>query len=59
MLLLTDRERGKSVIVVLFASEDDRRKGDETLNEMSPPIQDGMGKRTSVEMFDVAVQVSV
>lgn len=59
MLLLTDRERGKSVIVMLFASEEDRRKGDETLNAMAPPIQDGMGKRTSVEMFDVAVQMSV
>jgi hypothetical protein len=57
MILLTDAERGKSVIVVLFASEDDRRKGDETLNAMSPPIQDGMGRRTSVEMFDVAIKM--
>ena len=40
---LTDRERGKSVSVILFASEEDRRKGDETLNAMTPPIQGGMG----------------
>jgi hypothetical protein len=59
MILLTDAARGKSVIVVLFATEEDRRKGDETMNAMSPPITDGMGKRTSVEMFDVSIKMSV
>ena len=57
MLLLTDRERGKSIMIALFASEADRREGDATLNAMSPPIQDGMGRRVSVEMLDVAAHV--
>jgi hypothetical protein len=56
-LLLTDRERGKTMAIALFASEEDRRKGDETLNAMNPPIQDGMGRRVSVEMLDVSVQM--
>jgi hypothetical protein len=57
MLLLCDRERGKSVMIALFANEADRREGDDTLNAMRPPIQDGMGKRVSVEMLDVAAHV--
>jgi hypothetical protein len=56
LLMLTDRERGKTMTIVLFATEEDRRKGDVTLNAMSPPIQDGMGRRVAVEMLDVAVQ---
>jgi hypothetical protein len=57
MLMLTDRERGKTVMIALFATEDDRREGDATLNSMSPPVQDGMGRRVSVEMLDVAAQM--
>jgi hypothetical protein len=57
MLMLTDRERGKTTMIVLFETEEDRRKGDETLNAMSPPVQDGMGRRVAVEMLDVAVQM--
>jgi hypothetical protein len=43
--------------ILLFATEDDRRQGDETLNAMSPPILGGMGRRVAVEMLDVAVQM--
>jgi len=57
MLMLTDRERGKTLVIALFATEADRRTGDATLNAMSPPIQDGMGRRVSVEMLDVAAHV--
>jgi hypothetical protein len=57
MLMLTDREAGKTVMIALFATEEDRRTGDETLNAMSPPIQGGMGRRVAVEMLDVAVQM--
>lgn len=55
-LLLTGRESGKTLAIVLFDSEDDLRRGDEVLNTMSPPPgADGMGRRTGVEMFEVAV----
>jgi hypothetical protein len=55
-LLLTGRDSGKILAIVLFESEEDLRKGDETLNAMSPPPgAEGMGRRTGVEIFDVAV----
>jgi hypothetical protein len=57
MILLTDRDRGKTIMIALFASEADRRQGDETLNSMSPPVEGGMGRRVSVEMLDVAAQM--
>ena len=37
---------------------EDRRKGDETLNSMSPP-DDAMGKRSAVEFYEVAVDVKM
>ena len=37
-------------------AEEDLRKGDETLNAMTPP-GDGMGQRTSVEMYEVAADL--
>ena len=42
--------------ISLFETEEDLRKGDETLNAMSPP-GDGMGQRTSVEMYEVAADL--
>jgi hypothetical protein len=55
-LLLTDSEGGRSLGVTLFETEEDYRKGDEKLNEMSPPGE-GMGQRVSVVKYEVAVQV--
>lgn len=56
--LLTGRDSGKILGIVLFDSEEDLRKGDEALNAMSPPAgAEGMGRRTGVEMFEVAVHV--
>jgi hypothetical protein len=57
-LFLTGRDSGKTVVIVLFESEDDLRKGDQMMNEMSPPADatDAMGRRVGVEMFDVAVR---
>ena len=54
-LLLTGRDSGKTLAIVLFDSEDDLRQGDEALNAMSPPTEaQGIG-RTGVEVFEVAV----
>jgi hypothetical protein len=55
-LLLHDAAAGKAVAVMLFETEEDYRQGDETLNSMSPP-GGGMGRRVSVEKFEVAVQL--
>jgi hypothetical protein len=55
-LLLIDPDNGQGLAVTLFETEDDRRQGDETLNAMSPP-DDGMGRRSAVENYEVAVDV--
>jgi hypothetical protein len=57
-LLLIDPDNGRSLAVGLFETEDDLRKGDEKLNSMNPP-GDGMGKRTSVEMYEVGADLRV
>lgn len=54
MLMLVNRETGKGLGVTLFESEEAMRRGDEALNAMSPP-GDTTGRRTSVEMFEVAI----
>jgi hypothetical protein len=54
--LLTDPENGRGLAVGLFETEEDLRKGDEVLNSMDPPGE-GMGKRTSVETYEVAVDI--
>ena len=56
LMLLIDPEGGRSMAISLFATEEDLRIGDETLNAMSPP-GDGMGQRTSVEMYEVAADL--
>jgi hypothetical protein len=55
-LLLIDPENGRGLGIGLFETEDDLRTGDATLNAMSPP-EAGMGRRMSVEMYEVAVDV--
>ena len=56
-LLLTDPDNGRAMGVTLFETEDDMRKGHETLEAMSPPAS--MGTRAAVEMYEVAVDVTV
>jgi len=55
-LLLQDPEGGRAIAIMLFESEDDYRQGDEALSAMSPP-NDGMGERTSVDKYELAVHV--
>ena len=55
-LMLIDPAGGNTMSVSLFDSEDDLRTGDAALNEMSPP-DDGFGRRTSVETYEVAVDL--
>ena len=56
LMLLIDPDGGRSMAISLFATEEDLRRGHETLNAMSPP-GDGMGQRTSVEMYEVAADL--
>ncbi len=55
-LLLADPDNGRTLAVAFFATEDDMRTGDATLNEMSPPGE-GLGTRALVETYEVMVDV--
>lgn len=57
-LLLTDRNSGKMMAITLFETEEDRRIGHETLNAMSPPVSEGMGRRAGVEMYEVPIHMT-
>jgi hypothetical protein len=57
-LLLTDKEGGRALGVMLFETDDDYNQGDQTLNDMSPPGE-GMGRRVAVEKYEVAARLEV
>jgi len=52
-MMLVDRENGRGAAVTFCDTEDDLRKANEFMNNMSPPS--GSGIRASVEMYEVAV----
>jgi heme-degrading monooxygenase HmoA len=55
LIVLHDPDAEKSVVVVVFESEDDYKKGDEILTAM--PASDTPGQRTSVTKYDVAMRM--
>lgn len=55
-MMLADRKKGKTLAIGFFDTEEDLRTGDETLNTMDPPTT-GMGRRASVEFYEVAVEL--
>jgi hypothetical protein len=57
LLVLHRADEGKLVNISLFETEEDLRKGDEALNAMDPPVPGAMGRRTSVEMYEVGVRL--
>jgi hypothetical protein len=56
LLVLHDPEAEQALVVVFFESEDDYRRGDETLSAM--PAGDTPGRRTSVRRYDVAYRMT-
>lgn len=54
--LLVDAERKRAMAIALFETEDDLRQGDATLRAMDPP-EPGMGQRSTVDTFEVMVDV--
>ena len=58
-LMLVDRKTGTELGIVFFDSEEAMHRGDEFLNQMSPPVPDATGRRTSVEMYEVALRQEV
>jgi hypothetical protein len=57
-VMLIDPDNGRSLAIALFETEEDLRRGDEVLNSMSPS-RDDTGRRTSVETYEVAVDVRI
>jgi hypothetical protein len=57
ILMLHDAGTDRSLVVLFFETEDDYRRGDETLNAM--PTGDTPGTRTSVGKYDVALHMKV
>jgi hypothetical protein len=53
IFLLTDRATGKVVVLTLYDTEEDMRKGDEAFNAMDGP-GDTFGKRVGVDLLEVA-----
>ena len=54
IMLLNDPDSGRNLTIALFDSEEDMRTGDEALSAMDAG-GDGTGSRTSVEMYEVAI----
>ena len=52
LIVLHDPGAEKSLVVIIFETEDDYKTGDEILNAM--PAGDTPGQRTSVTRYDVA-----
>lgn len=59
LLVLHRADGGKVLAISLFETEEDLQQGDATLSSMDPPVQDGMGRRTSVERYEVGVKLDV
>jgi hypothetical protein len=53
--VLADRSAGKVVVAVRFGSEEDLRKGAETLEGMTPPDAGSM-RRVSVDVYEVVLE---
>jgi hypothetical protein len=56
-LMLQDPDSQRVLAIGLFETEADYEQGDATLNEMNPPIPGAMGKRVSVERWEVAADL--
>ncbi len=58
-MVLMNPDEGKTLAIGLFETEADMKEGHEVLEGMEPPIPGGMGKRTGVDMYEVAVQEEI
>jgi hypothetical protein len=56
IVVLHDPDGEKSLVIVFFETEEDYRRGDETLSAM--PADETPGKRTSVAKYDVAFRMA-
>lgn len=57
LLDLYNLDDGTVLSITLFETEEDLRKGDDTLGAMGPPRSGAVGRRVSVEMYEVPVKI--
>ncbi|TML97203.1 MAG: hypothetical protein E6G03_03160 [Actinobacteria bacterium] len=55
LVALHDAEAEKSLVIIIFETEDDYKRGDEILDAM--PAGDTPGRRTSVAKYNVAARM--
>jgi hypothetical protein len=55
LTVLVDPDNGRALWIGFFANEDDLRESEAALQQMNPP--DGMGTRSSVEIYEVGAEV--
>jgi hypothetical protein len=55
LIVLHDPEAEQSIVIIIFETEDDYRRGDEVLSAM--PAGDTPGRRTSVTKYNVAARM--
>ena len=53
LYMLIDRENGRGLGITLYETEEDLQRGNEALNQMTPPAQGG--RRTDVALYEVAL----
>ena len=56
IIVLHDPDAEQSLVIVFFDSEEDYRRGDETLSAM--PAGDTPGQRSGVVKYDVAIRMT-
>jgi hypothetical protein len=54
--VLADRGNGRVIVATRYASEQDRAKGAEILEGMSPPSETGSIRRVSVDNYEVLAE---
>jgi hypothetical protein len=57
VLVLADREAGRSLAIVFFDTEEDYQRGDEILDAM--PAPETPGRRTTVSKYEVVIRRSM
>jgi hypothetical protein len=57
LLDLYNPDDGTVLSITLFEIEEDLRKGHATLSSMDPPRSGAVGRRVSVEMYEVPVKI--
>ncbi len=58
-LLLTNEQDGKVLGISFFETKEDLAKGHATLSAMDPPVPGGLGRRVSVEFYEVGLRVDL